>query len=809
MTVCKIGAIPLHTDTIYGQKAYSLSQLNVQGLNVPEGFALSTNFYTEFLNYNRFPFQPNQYLSHNNEIMDFLICAQFSEEQKKQIAVIHQMLVQHSGDSLAVRSSAVFEDLVGDSMAGLYDSIVQVCTYEELEQAVKKCYASLFSDRALSVLSRKGMDFTHHRMGVIIQKFVAGTPSGVMFTADTIEMDSDVIHVNSVDGYCSQFVDGALPSSFYKVAKQTGEVIESHLAQGSKSLSPEHMESLVQTAQTIEALFEDCQDIEWTFQGDTLYILQARTITTMRNRPFHIQWDEPGESDFTWFRITEQPYPPLVQEIFEMEAVGYHDGAYATAGRMEYYADIRNHNGYFFARLKDMPNRDEKRQAFIEYVDRLFAEGKHIFFDVVLPQLQTYTNQLNHYIGKDLQHAEAVTFLEVAYDFLRKATELHDYAVYGGRYIHEFETYCKEILEDMRLEQTFDLVYVPSQLTKERQQLAHMAEIVNQNDDLQHLFETCHYDEILYARLSKLSTAEVLLGEMEAYLKEFGLLSKGFDNELHPVLIEQPSLVMAKIRTFLTLDTKEFLHNMETTKANKQNLVDAITERLDEESRGEFLNKLQLAEKAFLTGDNHNFYMDSMFRSYIRLAVMQAGNILTREGLIERPDDVHFLRFDQLMDGLRNHTSYITHIEAGKKLIAEQKRMLTPTFIGRAASGPPPHPNQQATANPEEDPHLLTGVSGLRKNVTGIVVYGIPRVLKEDRILVLPHGHAGDIMHIVDKVKGLIFAGGAPFDHLGILSRELGIPSMYYVSNVFERLKVGDMVEIDGVQSQIRRLIKE
>jgi pyruvate,water dikinase len=75
------------------------------------------------------------------------------------------------------------------SMAGVFESFLNIKSYDELEYSIKNCYASLFSDKALSLMLRNNIKFEDIGMSVIVQRFVEGDVSGVMFTADTISMD--------------------------------------------------------------------------------------------------------------------------------------------------------------------------------------------------------------------------------------------------------------------------------------------------------------------------------------------------------------------------------------------------------------------------------------------------------------------------------------------------------------------------------------------------------------------------------------------------------------------------------------------
>lgn len=95
------------------------------------------------------------------------------------------------------------------------------------------------------------------------------------------------------------------------------------------------------------------------------------------------------------------------------------------------------------------------------------------------------------------------------------------------------------------------------------------------------------------------------------------------------------------------------------------------------------------------------------------------------------------------------------------------------------------------------------GTATFDGKIKGKIVKGIPKIINDDCILVVFHGHSSDITHLLSRVKGLIFENGSPFDHLGIVTREMNIPAIYYVNNALSILKDGDLVEIDGTKGVI------
>ncbi|SFB35500.1 PEP-utilizing enzyme [Clostridium frigidicarnis] len=98
---------------------------------------------------------------------------------------------------------------------------------------------------------------------------------------------------------------------------------------------------------------------------------------------------------------------------------------------------------------------------------------------------------------------------------------------------------------------------------------------------------------------------------------------------------------------------------------------------------------------------------------------------------------------------------------------------------------------------------VLRGISGLRKKVKGKVCIGMPELIKENSILVIPYTRCGDIFPVLDKVTGVIVEQGSPFEHLGIILRELNIPCIYNVKDACTLLKDGHKVELDGIKGEI------
>ncbi|MGH4124198.1 MAG: PEP/pyruvate-binding domain-containing protein [Clostridium sp.] len=214
----------------YGTKASALGELMKSGVQVPNGFALSSEFFMKFLEYNKFHYNSEDYLAYNVEIYNFILNGEFSSEMEADILeFFNNIQNKEAGGNYAVRSSALCEDNDAYSMAGMFSSFINLNSFEEVKISIKKCFASLFKDKVIGYFVKNDLNFKDLKMCVIIQQFVVGEYSGVNFSADTIDMDKDIMHINAVNGLCDDYVSGKVSSAFYKINKKTGEMLEERI----------------------------------------------------------------------------------------------------------------------------------------------------------------------------------------------------------------------------------------------------------------------------------------------------------------------------------------------------------------------------------------------------------------------------------------------------------------------------------------------------------------------------------------------------------------------------------------------------
>jgi len=323
--------------SLVGGKNASLGEmigaLKDEGIQVPGGFATTADAYWAFMEANDLKEKIEQHVQHLEEggtslqeagraIRQLFKRASFPQEVAEAIQSAYQELAERSESDevdVAVRSSATAEDLPEASFAGQQETFLNVTGEEELLEACRNCYASLFTDRAISYREEQGFDHMGVSLSVGVQKMVRSDKagSGVMFTIDTETGFPDVVVINAAWGLGENVVQGAVTPDEYRVFKPLlddeglAPIIEKSLGDKEKKmvyatggsqttknedtstrerrtfvLDDAEILQLSRWAALIEEHYERPMDIEWAKDGETggLFIVQARPETVQSQK---------------------------------------------------------------------------------------------------------------------------------------------------------------------------------------------------------------------------------------------------------------------------------------------------------------------------------------------------------------------------------------------------------------------------------------------------------------------------------------------------------------------------------------------
>jgi phosphoenolpyruvate synthase/pyruvate phosphate dikinase len=195
-------------------------------------------------------------------------------------AAITRALARHGEHrAYAVRSSATAEDLPATSFAGQQDTYLNVVGPAAILQHVSRCWASLFTDRAVTYRLRNGFDHRKVHMAVVVQHMVIPHASGILFTADPVTSNRKVTSVEAVFGLGEALVSGLVNADVFRV--RDGEVVARAIAAERPALTDAQVVRLARLGRRIEAHFGCPQDIEWCLVHDDFEFVQSRPITTL------------------------------------------------------------------------------------------------------------------------------------------------------------------------------------------------------------------------------------------------------------------------------------------------------------------------------------------------------------------------------------------------------------------------------------------------------------------------------------------------------------------------------------------------
>ncbi|NCN22038.1 phosphoenolpyruvate synthase, partial [Candidatus Falkowbacteria bacterium] len=308
------------------------SNLSKKGVRIPDGFATTAEAYNYFFEANDLKKKIKKIIkgldTHNvkdlmargAEIRKTIMAAELPQDLKDQVAEAYRKLSKKHGEKnsdVAVRSSATAEDLPDASFAGQQETFLNVQGQEDLILAVKKCIASLFTDRAISYRVDKKFDHFSISLSVGVQKMVRADKgsSGVMFSIDTESGFSGVVLINSIFGLGENIVQGKVTPDSFLVFKETEKIISRSIGTknlrmvynpGGKnpvkdlpvsasdakkpSLNDSQVLELAKWAMIIEEHYKKPMDMEFAYDGISkrMYITQARPETVQSRKDVNV-----------------------------------------------------------------------------------------------------------------------------------------------------------------------------------------------------------------------------------------------------------------------------------------------------------------------------------------------------------------------------------------------------------------------------------------------------------------------------------------------------------------------------------------
>jgi len=288
-----------------GGKGANLGELVRGGFPVPPGFVVSTAAYDRFVGENGLGEAISGAVAADDgaaALRDALLAAPVPAAVAAAVTAAYQAL---GAGVVAVRSSATTEDLTGAAFAGQHDTSLNVAGNEELFAALKRCWVSLWTDRAVLYRARVGMQGSEARLAVVVQRPVPAEAAGVMFTANPVTAARDEVVIDAAPGLGEAVVGGLVTPDHHVLRRRRvggwGAVgVEARQARGrgaaggrggvehvtdaaavTPALPEAVLPKLTRLGEAAARHFGGPQDVEWAWADGRLSVLQSRPITAL------------------------------------------------------------------------------------------------------------------------------------------------------------------------------------------------------------------------------------------------------------------------------------------------------------------------------------------------------------------------------------------------------------------------------------------------------------------------------------------------------------------------------------------------
>jgi len=806
----------------FGSKAVNLGVI-AREMKTPSGFCLSSGAYSQTLKnmgiLRKITTMAEEVQGEgldlingvSSKIAEEIISISLPGEIEKALEEAYNKIRKENNDLLvAVRSSATAEDLPSASFAGQLDSFLNIESFPEIMSAVKKCWASLWTPRAIHYRFQKGIGQSNIAMAVIIQEMVPAEAAGVMFTANPITNSRKEFYIEAVRGLGEGLVLGEKNADRYIIEKEGLHIISKKPVENSPYLTDFQIKTLADHGAKLEFMYEEYQDIEWALNRGEVYILQTRPITTLEDE--ELETVDPDKMTMVqkdiWTNVNERfpepilPIDGIIAKIYYMALFN----AYKDLGFSVPYVDWhRVEEGIFPEffippRIKMKPTRLLKLRKTINWdIEREWKDNERAF--------DKYLRLLKDPSIKQFPIEIIMEYVEDALrDFQRTLTFRYLlYIQYGTMYnlLSRLLTFLNKnegqvILEGLLSGQP----HVTGEVNAQLLQLALKAKIAPAVKDAVINQEAGELESLL----RKISEGEEFLQEFHKFLDQYGdrELSQGLGGLAAPTWREQPEVVWGMLKGILIADESSYLH--------QDNLPDR--RRAAEEKLRKLLNKgffriltignfseklINSARKYNAFRENSHFYLTQAMTVF-RTLFLEIGNRLVRRGLLSHEEDIMYFSFYEVKDLLYALYSQrkVSKLEIEEKIYARKQKQERRRKKWAA----------KKIVVPVEGENVLHGIGASSGVVSGpCKIITDPQDftrLRPGDILVAEYTNPA-WTPTFSFVGGLVVEYGSTISHAAIIAREYGIPAVMGVNGVTAVLQDGEMITIDGSQGLVQR----
>ncbi|MBF7152771.1 phosphoenolpyruvate synthase [Bacillus albus] len=852
--------------SLVGGKGLNLGELSsVQGIQVPEGFCVTAAGYEKAIEQNEELQTLLQQLTKlkkeeraqvgemSKKIREVIMAVEIPSDVVE--AVTHYLSRFGNEHAYAVRSSATAEDLPYASFAGQQDTYLNIIGEEAVLQHVRKCWASLFTERAVTYRMQNGFEHNQVSICVVVQKMVFPEASGILFTADPVTSNRKVLSIDASFGLGEALVSGLVSADNYKVKE--GEITETMIAtkkiaiyavkeggtetkqidpaqQKLQTLSEQQILQLASIGRQIEAYFGCPQDIEWCLAHNTFYIVQSRPITTL--------------------------YP-----IPEENDGGNH--VYISVGHQQMMTDAMKPLGLsFFLLTTNAPMRKAGGRLFVDATQQLASPASRDYLINTLGKSDPLVRDaLTTIIERDnfitlLPDDEKEKIVSKNKQPANSQPEIENDPAIVTNLIQNSEASIKELKRNMQtklgtdvldfiledIQQLKKVLFNPQSIAiimagmnastwiNEKMEqwlgeknaadtlsqsvqnnitsemglaLMDVADVIRPYPEVityfQHVEDGSFLDELVTFKGGEKARDAIF-----AFLDKYGMRCSGEIDITKTRWSEKPTtivpMILNNIRDFeADASKRKFEEGLQEALKKEEELIERIQHLPDSKQKVEETKRMIRNIRNCIGYREYPKY--GMINRYFiyKQALLKEAEQLVQSGVIREVDDIYYLTFEELHEVVR--TSKLDY-----ELIQKQKNdyklyeKLTPPRImtsdGEIVTGKYKRENLPADA--------IVGLpvsSGVIEGRARVILNMEEANLEEGDILVTAFTDPGWTPLFV-SIKGLVTEVGGLMTHGAVIAREYGLPAVVGVENATKLIKDGQRIRVHGTEGYIEVL---
>lgn len=761
---------------------------------------------------------------------------------------------------VAVRSSATAEDLPTAAFAGMQDTYLNVRGPEALLDHIRRCWASLWTDRAVSYRTKQGFDHQKVYVSVVVQAMINSEVSGILFTVNAVNYNPEEVVINASWGLGEAIVSGQVNPDTLIVRKEDGLVISRQTAskdlmiiyaadggtdevdtpddlRQAPALSDSQAAELAALGTKIEAHYDRPMDIEWGLVNGKLYLLQARPITTLVE-PAEVHDVEGEYSRVMMVEIFPDALSPTFLSVVEPLLKGMFD---YTFRRLGFKAPVGieatgtfHHQPYFHRRYLEEAFsslspavRKSMVEQFINPISHEEEESAHemsfayvkmlvsmlrfmVRFSKRLPGiLERYHAEIDEVNALDLDGASdeeivkrirGLVFETISrlmnYDFLLIAMT--------GRTYELLERVLAPHYGDETEAAVAKLISgLSGNATMEtNMHLWDLAQEAKRSDEVSQVILTCDAQEAMQ-RFVASADGRAFLANLDGFMHGYGHREIRLDI-IYPTWKEDPTPVFSFLRSYLDADEKQSPYaQQERLEQERLELTRQAESRVGRGVKGRLMMGrlfrwlLSQAQMCTRERDTMHFEWTRLFPPARRM-FLTLGQRWCDRGLLGEADDVFYMRFEEMESMVATPISYTEIVQTRKEEFEAARTYAWPDIIrdGREIYLERGNGNRA----PASDDYL-SGVAGSPGTVKGTarVVNGPEdfHKLQKGEVLVAPLTNPV-WTPLFAVAGGLVTEVGGILSHGAIVAREYGIPAVMSVNNATTKIGDGQTVTVDG-----------